>query len=84
MVPERLYDSRFGIGGRSTAIGPGETVKIKIAGAGSVPASGVTAVAVNLTSIRPGTKTYLTAFPTGQGRPTRPPSTPVPTRSCPT
>jgi len=69
MKPERLYDSRFGIGGRSTAIGPGETVKIKIADAGSVPASGVTAVAVNLTSIRPGTKTYLTAYPSGQGRP---------------
>jgi uncharacterized protein (DUF1501 family) len=69
MAPERLYDSRSGIGGRSTAIGPGETVSIRIAGAGSIPASGVTAVAVNLTSIRPGTKTYLTAFPTGQSRP---------------
>ena len=69
MAPERLYDSRSGIGGRSTAIGPGETVKVRIAGAGTIPASGVTAVAVNLTSIRPGTKTYLTAFPTGQSRP---------------
>ncbi len=69
MAPERLYDSRSGIGGRSTAIGPGETVKVRVAGAGTVPESGVTAVAVNLTSIRPGTKTYLTAFPTGQGRP---------------
>ena len=69
MAPERLYDSRSGIGGRSTAIGPGETVKIQIAGSGTVPASGVTAVAVNLTSIRPNAKTYLTAFPTGQSRP---------------
>jgi len=69
MAPERLYDSRSGIGGRSTAIGPGETVRIKIAGAGTVPTGGVTAVAVNLTSIRPTAKTYLTAFPTGQRRP---------------
>ena len=44
-------------------------MRVKIAGVGTVPASGVTAVAVNLTSIRPDTKTYLTAFPTGQSRP---------------
>jgi uncharacterized protein (DUF1501 family) len=69
MAPERLYDSRSGIGGRTTAIGPGETVRIKIAGAGTVPVAGITAVAVNLTSIRSGAKTYLTAFPTGQSRP---------------
>ena len=69
MAPERVYDSRSGIGGRNTAIGPGETVKVRIAGAGTIPADGVTAVAVNLTSIRPAAKTYLTAFPTGQNRP---------------
>ena len=69
MPPERLYDTRTGTGGRTTRIGPGETVRIRIAGAGSVPATGVTAVAVNLTSIRPGTDTFLTAFPTGQNRP---------------
>ncbi len=69
MAPERLYDSRTGIGGRSTQIGPGETVRIPIAGSGSIPAAGVTAVAVNITSIRPGTDTYLTAFPSGQSQP---------------
>lgn len=69
MAPERLYDSRSGVGGRSTRIGPGETVQIPIAGHGSIPGAGVTAVAVNITSIRPGTDTYLTAFPSGQGRP---------------
>ena len=69
MAPERLYDSRDGTGGRSTRIGPGETVRIPIAGSGSVPADGVTAVAVNITSIRPGTDTYLTAFPSGQSQP---------------
>lgn len=68
MAPERLYDTRTGTGGRTGRIGPGETVRIQIAGAGSVP-SGVTAVAVNLTSIRPGTDTFLTAFPTGSNRP---------------
>lgn len=69
MTSERLYDSRTGIGGRTTRIGPGETVSIKIAGVGSVPADGVAAVTVNLTSIRPGTDTFLTAFPSGRSRP---------------
>ena len=69
MAPERAYDTRSGIGGRTTRIGPGETVRIGVAGIGAVPATGVTAVAVNLTSIRPRTDTYLTAFPSGQKRP---------------
>ncbi len=69
MTPERAYDSRDGTGGRSTRIGPGETVRIAVAGTGTLPAAGVTAVAVNLTSIRPGENTFLTAFPSGQNRP---------------
>jgi uncharacterized protein (DUF1501 family) len=69
MAPERLYDSRTGVGGRSTRIGPGETVRIPIAGTGSVPGAGITAVAVNITSIRPGTDTFMTAFPSGQSQP---------------
>ncbi len=69
MAPERAYDSRTGVGGRSTRIGPGETVQIQVAGSGSLPADGVTAVAVNLTSIRPGSDTFLTAYPSGQSRP---------------
>lgn len=69
MAPARLFDSRDGTGGRTRSIGPGETVKIQIAGTGAIPATGVTAVALNLTSIRPGTKSFLTAYPTGQPKP---------------
>ncbi len=69
IAPERLYDTRDGKGGRTARIGPGETVRIKIAGAGSVPSDGVAAVAVNLTSIRPVEETFITAFPSGQSRP---------------
>lgn len=69
MAPQRIYDSRNGVGGRQVAIGAGETVEVQIAGEGGIPASGISAVAVNLTSIRPGTKTFMTAFPTGQARP---------------
>ncbi len=69
MAPERIYDSRNGIGGRSTRIGTGETVKIRIAGAGSIPTGDVKAVSVNITSIRPSANTWLAAFPTGYPRP---------------
>ncbi|MFT6291825.1 MAG: hypothetical protein ACJAR2_002432 [Ilumatobacter sp.] len=69
MSPQRIYDSRNGIGGPAAAIGAGQTVKIQIAGEGGIPASGITAVAVNLTSIRPGANTFMTAYPTGQVRP---------------
>jgi uncharacterized protein (DUF1501 family) len=65
MAPERIYDSRDGTGGRSTRIGPGETVQVKIAGAGSIASSDVRAVAVNITSIRPSAVTWLAAYPSG-------------------
>lgn len=69
MPPERVYDTRNGAGGGTRSIGPGQTNRIQIAGVGSIPAAGVTAVAVNLTSIRPGSKSFLTAYPTGQTKP---------------
>ncbi|WP_420451078.1 DUF1501 domain-containing protein [Ilumatobacter sp.] len=69
IAPERIYDSRTGLGGRATRIGPGETVRVRVAGAGSIPATGVTAVSVNITSIRPGGETWIAAFPSGTARP---------------
>jgi hypothetical protein len=69
MAPERIYDSRKGVGGRTTRIGAGETVKVKIAGAGSIPVTDVSAVAVNITSIKPSGNTWLAAFPTGYPKP---------------
>jgi uncharacterized protein (DUF1501 family) len=69
MAPERIYDTRNGVGGRTIPIGPGETVKIAIAGAGSIPGSDVSAVSVNITSIRPTGNTWLVAYPTGYPQP---------------
>ena len=69
MAPERIYDSRNNIGGRNTRIGPGETVRVRIAGAGSIPNGDISAVSINITSIRPGAETWIAAFPTGYPRP---------------
>lgn len=69
MAPERIYDTRNNVGGRNTRIGPGETVRIRIAGAGSIPKDDIRAVSVNITSIRPDEGTWLAAFPTGYPQP---------------
>ncbi len=69
MAPERIYDTRTGVGGRLTRIGPGETVRVPIAGAGSMPAAGISAVSVNITSINPTGNTWIAAYPTGSSRP---------------
>jgi hypothetical protein len=69
IAPERIYDTRNGLGGRTTRIGPGETVKVGITGVGPIPGSDVSAVAVNITSIKPSGNTWIVAYPTGYPRP---------------
>lgn len=68
--PTRIFDTREASGGR-VRIGAGQTVTVQINGANGVPDADVRAVAVNISSIKPSAPgTYLTAFPTGQSRPT--------------
>jgi hypothetical protein len=50
-------------------IGPGATVELDVTGRGGVPATGVGAVALNITATRASAPTFLTAFPTGTARP---------------
>lgn len=70
ITPVRLLDTRIGNGAPSIAVGPGQTVDVQITGRGGVPTSGVSAVAVNLTATQATESAYLTAWPTGQSRPT--------------
>ena len=44
--------TRAGLGGRRSSIGPGETLGVQVTGVGGVPVSGVTAVAMNVTSVK--------------------------------
>lgn len=61
----RLFDSRQ-TGG---SFGPGETRSIPVTGRGGIPASGVSAIVVNLTVATPTTNSWMTVWPSGQPRP---------------
>ncbi|MCW2606151.1 MAG: N-acetylmuramoyl-L-alanine amidase, partial [Frankiales bacterium] len=68
LTPVRVLDTRFGTGGRSGKLGPGETYDLVLAGRNGVPA-GATAVALNLTGTQVTSGTHLTVWPAGQPRP---------------
>lgn len=69
ITPERLVDTRHGIGTSASKFGQFESRELQIAGRGSVP-SGATAVIANVTATNPSALGYLTAWPSGKARPT--------------
>jgi hypothetical protein len=75
LTPARLADTRNlpTIDGQFTntgALGQGVTTNVKVLGRGSVPASGVGAVALNVTATNPIASSFVTVFPSGGSRPT--------------
>ncbi len=70
LTPARVLDTRNGTGGFSAPVGAGGTIAPVVTGVGGVPASGVSAVVLNVTVTQPtAAASYLTAFPTGAARP---------------
>ena len=69
LVPARILDTRFAVGAPAAKIGPGVTLPVQITGQGGVPATGVSAVVVNVTVTEPTAGSFLTAWPAGQTRP---------------
>ncbi|MDQ1424032.1 MAG: hypothetical protein QOD72_1530 [Acidimicrobiaceae bacterium] len=67
--PTRIVDTRLGTGSQALAIGSGCTLPVKMLGAGGVPASGVSAVALNVTATRAPQAGFLTVYPCGVGQP---------------
>ncbi len=67
--PLRVLDTRNNIGGRRVPLGAGTTVEIQARGIGGVPASGVTAVAMNVTATGATAASYFTIWPKGESRP---------------
>jgi hypothetical protein len=67
--PVRVLDTRNGTGGFSSPVGAGKSIALQVAGQDAVPASGVTAVVLNLTATGPTANSYVTAYPDGQARP---------------
>ena len=69
LVPARILDTRAGVGAPAAKVGQGATVTLQVTGRGGVPASGVSAVVMNVTVTEPTAMSFLTAWPTGEGRP---------------
>ena len=62
--PMRLLDTRTTYGG-SGALAANSSTAVTVLGRGGVPATGVSAVVVNITAVLPAASGYLTAYPTG-------------------
>ena len=69
VAPVRMLDTRNGTGGFSSPVGAGKTIALQVTGRDGVPASGVTAVVLNLTATGPTANSYVVAYPDGQARP---------------
>lgn len=65
VAPARVLDTRNTIG----AVGQGRVIDVSILGAGGLPATGVSAVVLNLTVTAATKGGYLTAWPAGTTRP---------------
>ena len=69
LTPARILDTRTGEGGFGAPIGPGGSIDVQITGRGGVPATGVSAIAMNVTVTQPTGAGYLTVAPAGKPRP---------------
>jgi Fibronectin type III domain len=65
LSPVRLLDTRNGRG----PLGPGQTLDLQVTGNQGVPASGVSAVVLNVTVTDPTDYSFLTVWPSGSSRP---------------
>ncbi|MFE4968911.1 PKD domain-containing protein [Streptomyces sp. NPDC056660] len=72
VTPARILNTRTGTGtgtGKVARIAAHATLRLKVTGAHGVPATGVTAVDLNLTVPSPSGNGYLVAYPDGTARP---------------
>jgi hypothetical protein len=72
VTPARILDTRAGVGARKAKVAAHGTVTVAIAGHGGVPASRVTAVALDVTAIGPKTSGGIVGYPAGAARPADP------------
>jgi alpha-tubulin suppressor-like RCC1 family protein len=70
MVPSRLLDTRIGVGASKVAVAAHGTVHLQVTGRGGVPASGVSAVVVNVTVTQPTSAGFVTVYGDGKALPT--------------
>lgn len=66
LTPARLLDTRSALGAPK---GPTTSVTLAVTGRGGVPATGVSAVALNVTVTAPTATGFVTAYPAGEPKP---------------
>jgi hypothetical protein len=69
LPPARVLDTRDGNGAPVGKVAPNSSIDLQVTGRGGVPASGVSAVVLNVTVTEPTALSFLTAWPTGEARP---------------
>ncbi|MHA6760692.1 hypothetical protein [Streptacidiphilus sp. PAMC 29251] len=67
--PSRILDTVGGVGAAKARVQPQGTVRLRVAGTPGVPATGVTAVALNVTAAEPSASGFLTVYPDGPSGP---------------
>jgi hypothetical protein len=67
--PARILDTRHGTGGYSAPVRGGQAIGLQVTGKDGVPASGVTAVVLNVTAVSPTASSHVTVYPDGKARP---------------
>lgn len=70
VTPQRVLDTRSGLGGVPKAqLGAARTLSLKVTGRAGVPATGVSAVVLNLTVTNPTSASFLVTYPHDSARP---------------
>ncbi|MER8042299.1 N-acetylmuramoyl-L-alanine amidase [Streptomyces sp. NPDC094032] len=67
--PKRLMNTIAGEGVRKGKIGAKEAVTLQVTGANGIPASGVTAIVINVTATNPTSSGWVSVYPSDQTRP---------------
>ncbi|WP_051833346.1 hypothetical protein [Streptomyces katrae] len=68
ITPTRLMDTRSGLGVPKAKVGQGGTVTLQGTGNAGIPATGVTALVLNVTATEPTTGSYVSVYPNGTTR----------------
>lgn len=69
MSPSRVLDTRAGTGVPAGKVGAGGSITVQMTGVAGIPAGGVDAVVLNVTVDQPDQGSYLTIWPSDEGRP---------------
>ncbi|MFF5976661.1 FlgD immunoglobulin-like domain containing protein [Streptomyces sp. NPDC012769] len=69
VAPARLLNTLGGVGAPKAKLGAARTVSLQVTGRGGVPATGVTAVTVNVTATNPTAASFVSVYPYGTTRP---------------